>query len=86
METSLKRGELLEYIGNQLENYFPDKYTLQGNDVEYALNLGLERLENCFKYITFPAYCNQKGQTFFSHLHSDQSLLFLKQLVEYFRK
>lgn len=77
MEISLNRRELLEYIGCQLENYFPDKYKLQGADVESALDLGLERLENCFKYITFPAYCNQKGQTFFSHLHSDQYSQFL---------
>lgn len=77
MELSLKRNELLRYVGCQLDNFFPDKYKLQGADVESAFNLGLERLENCFKYITFPAYCNQRGQTYFSHLHSDQFSQFL---------
>lgn len=77
MELSLERKELLSYIGYQLDNFFPDKYKLKGKDVEIAFDLGIERLENCFKYITFPAYCNQKDQTYFSHLHSDQYSQFL---------
>lgn len=77
MQLSLERRELLRYIGCQLDHFFPDKYKLQGKDVETAFDLGLERLENCFKYITFPAYCNQKDQTFFSHMHSDQYSQFL---------
>lgn len=77
MNLSLTRNELLKYISIQLDNYFPDGYKLEGKDVESALNLGLERLKYCFKYITFPAYCDQKGKTFFSHLHSDQYSQFL---------
>lgn len=77
MELSLGKSELFEYIRCQLDNYFPDGYRLQGKDVESAFNLGIERLENCFRYITFPTYCNQKGQTYFSHLHSDQYSQFL---------
>ena len=77
MHLSLNREELLKYIGFQLDNFFPDGYKLEGNDVISAFNLGIERLENCFKYITFPAYCDQKKQTFFSHLHSDQYSQFL---------
>lgn len=41
-----------------------------------AFSLGLERLENCFKYISFPAY-NDGKQVYFSHLHSDQYSQFL---------
>lgn len=77
MELTLKSEELLKYVGCQLENYFPDKYKLKGRDVNISFELALQRLENCFKYITFPAYCNQKGQTFFSHLHADQYATFL---------
>ena len=77
MEISLSKNELLEYIDSQLCIFFPDRYRLKGNDVNSAFNLALDRLENCFKYISFPAYCDQKGQTFFSHLHSDQYSHFL---------
>lgn len=77
MELSIERSELLRYIKNQAEYFFPDKYKVEGKDVESAFDLGLERLENCFKYISFPAYNNQKGQTYFSHMHSDQYSQFL---------
>lgn len=77
MQLSLSSIELLDYIGNQLDNFFPDKYRLNGKDVDKAFDLGIQRLEKCFKYISFPAYCDQKGQTFFSHLHSDQYSQFL---------
>ena len=80
MEISLSKSELLEYIDRQLFYFFPDNYRLRGNDVKSAFDLALNRLENCFKYISFPAYCNQNGQTFFSHLHSDQ----YSQFIYYF--
>lgn len=71
------REELYEYVINQMEYLFPDKYNMKGNDVISAFNQGLERLENCFKYISFPAYCDKSGQTHFSHLHADQYAQFL---------
>lgn len=77
MELSLPKDELKTYIGMQLTNFFPDKYIMRGTDVDKAFELGLERLENCYKYLTFPAYCNDEGQTFFSHLHADQYAQFL---------
>lgn len=77
MKISIGKRELFEYVKNQVDYFFPDKYGFKGKDLEIAFDLSLDRLENCFKYITFPAYCNQKGQTFFSHLHSDQYAHFL---------
>ena len=76
MELSLPKNDLKLYMKNQLAVFFPDGYALEGKDVDSAFELGLERLENCFKYLTFPAYCNN-GQTFFSHLHADQYAQFL---------
>lgn len=72
--------ELQEYLSNQLEYFFPDKYKFKGSDIETAMGLALERLENCFKYISFPAYSDNQGQTFFSYLHSDQYAQFLYYL------
>lgn len=77
MKLDLSREELKRYVAVQAEHFFPDKYILRGSDVDCAFEQGLERLENCFKYITFPAYCDQKGQTFFSRYHSDQYAQFL---------
>ena len=77
MQLSLPRSELKRYIKNQLSVFFPDNYVMEGKDVDAAFELGLERLENCFKYISFPAYCNDDGQTYFSHLHADQYAQFL---------
>ena len=77
MELQLKKSELKEYLGKQLDYFFPDNYKMQGGDIDAAFELGLERLEKCFKCITFPAYSNEQGETFFSHLHGDQYSQFL---------
>jgi serine O-acetyltransferase len=77
MIMSLNREELKTYLGAQLDTFFPDKYRFEGPDVDSAIDLGLERLERCFKEITFPAYSDDFGQTYFSHLHADQYAQFL---------
>lgn len=77
MQLSLPQNELKKYMKNQLATFFPDSYIMEGNDIDTAFTLGLERLENCFKYLTFPAYCDDNGQTYFSHLHADQYAQFL---------
>lgn len=79
MEMSLNKQELAAYIGMQLEHFFPDKNIFRGRDVEKAIDLGLERLEYCYKFIAIPAYCRD-GQTYFSHLHGDQYSQFLYYL------
>ncbi len=72
MELSLESNELKDYIRRQAGYMFPDGYDLFGKDVDIAFDDALDRLEFCFKHITFPEYCDQKGGTFFSHLHADQ--------------
>lgn len=76
MITSLSTEELIEYIGHQLDTFFPDKKKLKGEDIKKAISLGLERTEHCFKHVALPAYFNG-GETKFSHLHSDQYSQFL---------
>lgn len=77
MKLSLELQELKEYLRNQLNFFFPDKYDMVGKDIDIAFDMALFRLENCFKQITFEAYSNDEGQTFFSHLHADQYAQFL---------
>ncbi len=77
MEISLTKDELKKYLVCQLDTFFPDGTKFAGNDVDIAFDRGLERLEYCFKDITFPAYSDDSGQTFFSHMHADQYATFL---------
>lgn len=80
MILTLTRKELRGYLGKQLESFFPDGLTekyYKGKDIDIALDLALERVENCFKHINNPAYSDEDGQTYFSHLHSDQYSQFL---------
>lgn len=77
MELSLEKNDLKEYLNRQLSYFFPDQYQMKGKDVDAAFELGLERLENCFKFLTHPQYCDDNGQTYFSHLHGDQYAQFL---------
>ena len=77
MILSLGKEDLKIYLGKQLDTFFPDGSKLVGHDINIAFELALERLENCFKDIIFPAYSNEDGQVFFSHLHADQYAQFL---------
>ncbi|MCI8967731.1 MAG: hypothetical protein HFH75_09125 [Lachnospiraceae bacterium] len=80
MHLSLPPEDLKTYLGRQLEMYFPDGLTekyFQGKDVDRAFDEGIERLEYCFKHINLVAYSNDRGDTFFSHLHADQYSQFL---------
>ena len=77
MVLELEKQELKRYVGKQLITNFPDGYHFVGNDIDSAFELALERLENCFRYIKNAAYSDENGQTYFSHLHSDQYSQFL---------
>lgn len=80
MKLSLPKEQLKRYLGKQLETWFPDGLTekyYRGGDVDRAFSEGLERLEYCFSHINLEAYSNEEGETFFSHLHTDQYSQFL---------
>ncbi|MDE7431631.1 MAG: hypothetical protein K2N34_06945 [Lachnospiraceae bacterium] len=80
MHLSLSSEDLKTYLGKQLEMYFPDGMTekyFHSSDVDRAFDEGIQRLEYCFKHISLEAYSNDRGDTFFSHLHADQYSQFL---------
>ena len=77
MELSIAKSDLKAYLGYQLCTLYPDNILFKGEDIDIAFERALERLEYCFKHIVLPAYSNEDGQTFFSHLHSDQYSQFL---------
>lgn len=77
MNISISSKELKEYVENQINTFFPDRYNFKGKDVDIAFELALERIEECFRVINQPGYHNEKGEIFFSHLHSDQYASFI---------
>ena len=77
MQLSLDRDSLFSYVDKQASCFFPDNYRFEGSDVRSSFEEALERLEYCFQFISFPAYCDKGKQTYFSHLHSDQYAQFL---------
>ena len=44
MIMSLTKLELIEYVGNQLEHFFPDKNKFIGKDMAIAMDRTLEKL------------------------------------------
>lgn len=56
MELSLCENDLKNYLASQLNTFFPDGKQMVGKDVDLAFQTALDRLENCFKRITFLVY------------------------------
>jgi serine O-acetyltransferase len=77
MVLSLQTEELKSYLRSQVDTFFPDGVSCKGSDVDKAFEMGIQRLEKCFKEIIFPSYSDDNGQTYFSHLHADQYAQFL---------
>jgi serine O-acetyltransferase len=73
MRTSLSPAALADYLGRQLQHFFPD-----GNDPDPSrvVPAALERLEVCFTAIRLPMY-RQGGEAWFDHLHSDHYAAFV---------
>lgn len=77
MQLSIGKNELYNYVQKQMNYFFPDNENIEGKDVELAFEKALKRTEECFSVINNPAYSDEKGNVFFSHIHSDQYAQFL---------
>lgn len=80
MKLSINKTELKQYIGRQMDHFFPDDMVsryYKGADIDRAFELALQRLENSFIHVVNAAYCDDEGQTYFQHMHSDQYAQFL---------
>lgn len=79
MITTLKRNELLNYVCNQVDAFFPDNNNIS-ECMDACLDNALFRLEYCLDRVILPYNkkdINGKIHTFFNHLHSDQFSMFL---------
>lgn len=78
MKLTLKPENLLDYLLNQLNIFFPDNQVIaKDNQLKIALDIALQRTENCFKHIILPGYRTDEGEAYFSHMHTDQYSQFL---------
>lgn len=77
MKLSLNPSNLQKYLLNQLNTFFPDKQINVDEHLNIALDIALQRVENCFKHIVLPGYKTESGEAIFSHMHSDQYSQFL---------
>ncbi len=80
MEKTINSSQLKKYIEKQIVSLVPDDVYKEGmitiSDIENALL----KCEKCFKHIINPAYSDENGNTFFSHIHADQYATFLVYL------
>ena len=80
METSLSKIKLTSYLKRQLYNYFPDSSVTAVNQMGAAVNIALEKLDNCLSKTSLNRY-KKNGSTYFDHLFSDTYMLFLCYLA-----
>lgn len=80
MKLNISIEDLRLYLLKQIQNIVPDDEKCSENLLSKDINTAIERCEYCFKHIKNSAYCNEKNETFFSHLHADQYATFLVYL------
>ncbi|MBK9533323.1 MAG: serine acetyltransferase [Chitinophagaceae bacterium] len=76
MITSLSIDEISTYTSRQLNHFFPDKDAIELKEYKSCIQIALDRLDFCFKYVTLKHYCNG-AEAIFNHLHSDQYIMYL---------
>lgn len=79
MNISLKSSELLKYVVNQVNMFFPDDKRVVENEIKQFFDLALQRVEYCFAKIN-NKYYSQRGVTIFNHLNGDHYAIFLYYL------
>lgn len=76
MQTSLSQSGFADYVSAQCNNMFPDGNEIDSAHLRAAVDVALQRVEHCFSRVAIPRYVIG-GEAQFSHLDSDQYLIFL---------
>lgn len=83
MFTTLNDLELKCYIERQIKYFITDDVYKDGMLTVSDVAIALKKCEKCFFHIKNPAYSDDKGNCFFSHLHADQYSTLLVFLSNY---
>ena len=75
MMLKISTNQLLQYVSKQVENFFPDKYSLK-EVINANLRKTLDRVEYCFSKINNKYYFKD-GKVVFDYQHTDQYAAFL---------
>ncbi|WCT10609.1 hypothetical protein [Mucilaginibacter jinjuensis] len=75
MKISLGEDDLISYISNQLDCFFPDNKPVKAG-VKQSINMAIARLEYCFKHVSYKTYCDEDN-TYYNHLRSDHNISLL---------
>jgi serine O-acetyltransferase len=76
MKMSLQQHELVRYVLEQTNTFFPDANTVVEEDIRPYLGNILARTEHCFSRVN-NKYFLDGSEVVFNHLHSDQYAMFL---------
>lgn len=76
MQLSIDKSDLLDFIVQQLNNFFPDKNEVKKDELKRHFDLILQRTEYCFSKVNNKYFCDQSG-VLFNHLNADQYAMFL---------
>jgi len=77
LKLSLSKEDLVKYICNQLNVFFPDGNNVIEGELLCSLDIALERFCYCAQHIKQKSFKNHKGEVSFNHLHSDQYVMLL---------
>ncbi len=76
MKTSIPIEELVEYVIQQLNTFFPDRNVIHREDLLDSIKQILERVEYCFSQVK-NRYFFDGVDVIFNHLNGDQYAMFL---------
>jgi serine O-acetyltransferase len=74
MKLSIAKNELCSYYSNQLNNFFPDTFSVSAEDIGKIIDVSLDRLHYCFKHVAFSRYNTEEG-TLYNHLYADHNII-----------
>ena len=77
MQCELTTAQIAQYTARQVENLFPDGYTVAENVLAPFMDEGLARVDFCFRHIRWAGYSDDGVSSRFNVLHSDQYCAYL---------
>jgi len=77
LTSTIENNRLAEYVGRQVQAFYPDNYTVNMADLAHCTNTALDRVRYCFEHINDKYYFDKDGKVIFNHLNGDHYATFL---------